>query len=125
VRPWPIPHNSITTVWVTCWPTDCSRSRDSSAGTPGIRTRWTSTGPTFSGRAGPDNAYFMGTVVLASDGTTDNRQLIIDGQQRIITTAILFIAIRDRLKELDQPRAAQSVEDNHLSDYILTEVRPE
>jgi len=70
---------------------------------------------------GADNAYFMGTVVLASDGTTDNRQLIIDGQQRIITTAILFIAIRDRLKELDQPRAAQSVEDNHLSDYILTE----
>jgi len=48
---------------------------------------------------GADNAYFMGTVVLASDGTTDNRQLIIDGQQRIITTAILFIAIRDRLKE--------------------------
>lgn len=68
------------------------------------------------------NAYFMGTVVLAetTDGT-DNRKLIIDGQQRITTTAILFIAIRDRLKTLGQERAAQSVEDSHLSDYVLRE----
>jgi uncharacterized protein with ParB-like and HNH nuclease domain len=63
----------------------------------------------------------MGTVVLASDADGDNRKLIIDGQQRITTTAILFIAVRDRLRELDQKRAAQSVEDTHLSDYVLTE----
>ncbi|MFG3620824.1 DUF262 domain-containing protein [Nocardia sp. NPDC047654] len=66
-------------------------------------------------------AYFMGTVVLASDATGETRKLIIDGQQRITTTALLFVAIRDRLYQLDQPRAAQSVEDTHLSDYVLTE----
>jgi hypothetical protein len=70
---------------------------------------------------GAGDAYFMGTVVLASDEEGENRKLIIDGQQRISTTAILFVAIRDRLKELGQERAAQSVEDTHLSDYVLTE----
>jgi hypothetical protein len=70
---------------------------------------------------GAGDAYFMGTVVLASEEDSQNRKLIIDGQQRITTTAILFIAIRDRLKELGQKRAAQSVEDTHLSDYVLTE----
>lgn len=67
------------------------------------------------------DAYFMGTVVLASDADGDNRKLIIDGQQRITTTAILFVAVRDRLREFDQERAAQSVEDTHLSDYVLNE----
>lgn len=67
------------------------------------------------------DAYFMGTVVLASDAEGDNRKLIIDGQQRIATTAILFVAVRDRLRDLGQDRAAQSVEDTHLSDYVLTE----
>jgi hypothetical protein len=69
---------------------------------------------------GAGDAYFMGTVVLASDEEGENRKLIIDGQQRISTTAILFVAIRDRLKELGQERAAQSVEDTHPSDYLLT-----
>jgi hypothetical protein len=68
------------------------------------------------------NSYFMGTVVLASEADeTRTRKLIIDGQQRITTTAILLIAVRDRLAELQQDRAAQSVEDTHLSDYVLTE----
>ncbi|MCQ1948770.1 DUF262 domain-containing HNH endonuclease family protein [Arthrobacter sp. zg-Y859] len=67
------------------------------------------------------NSYFMGTVVLADSPGDDTRKLIIDGQQRITTTAILFIAIRDRLRELGQERAAQSVEDTHLSDYVLRE----
>ncbi|MGV7254591.1 DUF262 domain-containing protein [Mycobacterium kansasii] len=70
---------------------------------------------------GAGDAYFMGTVVLASDEDGGNRKLIIDGQQRITTTAVLFIAVRDRLRELRQERAAQSVEDTHLSDYVLTE----
>jgi len=67
------------------------------------------------------DAYFMGTIVLASDATGDKRKLIVDGQQRITTTALLLLAIRDRLRELNQDRAAQSVEDTHLSDYVLTE----
>lgn len=67
------------------------------------------------------NSYFMGTIVLADSPGNDNRKLIIDGQQRITTTALLFIAIRNRLRELGQERAAQSVEDTHLSDYVLRE----
>lgn len=67
------------------------------------------------------NSYFMGTVVLAETGEPNNRRLIIDGQQRITTTAILFVAIRDRLRELGQDRAAGSVEETHLSNYILTQ----
>jgi hypothetical protein len=63
----------------------------------------------------------MGTIVLADSPGNENRKLIIDGQQRITTTAILFVAIRDRLRELGQERAAQSVEDTHLSDYVLRE----
>lgn len=65
------------------------------------------------------DAYFMGTIVLASDADDPARELIIDGQQRITTTALLFIAIRNRLRALDQDRAAQSVESNYLSDYSL------
>jgi hypothetical protein len=67
------------------------------------------------------DSYFMGTIVLASDIEEESRKLIIDGQQRITTTAILFIAVRDRLRHLDQPQAAQSVENSHLSDYVLRE----
>lgn len=67
------------------------------------------------------NLYFMGTIVLASDAEGDGRQLIIDGQQRITTTAILFVAIRDRLYELDQEKAAQSIDNTHLSNYVLTQ----
>ncbi|MET9261581.1 DUF262 domain-containing HNH endonuclease family protein [Amycolatopsis sp. NPDC004079] len=67
------------------------------------------------------DSYFMGTVVLASDVSGDERKLIIDGQQRITTTAILLVAVRDRLRELGHLRSAQSVEDTHLSDYVLTE----
>lgn len=64
--------------------------------------------------------YFMGSVVLASsDG--DDRKLIVDGQQRITTTALLLAAARDRLVQLGQVRAAQSVESEHLSDYVLAQ----
>jgi Protein of unknown function DUF262/Protein of unknown function (DUF1524) len=71
--------------------------------------------------AAAGDSYFMGTVVLANEGDGSTRKLIIDGQQRITTTAILFIALRDRLRELDQDRPARAVEESHLSDYILAE----
>lgn len=66
------------------------------------------------------NAYFMGSIVLAIE-PGEQRRLIVDGQQRITTTALLFCAVRDRLYELNQQRAAQSVESDHLSDYVLAQ----
>lgn len=67
------------------------------------------------------DSYFMGTIVLASDVNDGTRALIIDGQQRIITTALLLIAIRDRLQSVNQTRAAQSVQEDYLSNYSLME----
>ncbi|MGQ0576730.1 MAG: DUF262 domain-containing protein [Pseudonocardia sp.] len=67
------------------------------------------------------NSYFMGTVVLTKDSDDPKRHLIIDGQQRITTTAILFVAIRDRLLELGKEKLSQGVESDYLSDYVLTE----
>jgi hypothetical protein len=61
------------------------------------------------------DSYFMGTVVLASDVSGNGRKLIIDGQQRITTTAVLLIAARDRIAELGQDRAAQALEASHTS----------
>ena len=65
------------------------------------------------------NSYFMGTIVLAYGETAEAPDLIVDGQQRIISTALFLIAIRDRLLEHGKTEAANSVESNYLSDYIL------
>lgn len=67
--------------------------------------------------------YFMGTIVLADPEAPSPRQLIVDGQQRIITTALVFIAIRDRLAKFGRTEAANSVEVNHLANYVLEEER--
>jgi len=67
------------------------------------------------------DSYFMGTIVLAWDGKDDTRALIIDGQQRIITTALLLIAISDRLNTLNKETAARSVHEDYLSNYSLDE----
>ncbi len=63
----------------------------------------------------------MGTIVLAADIDDPGRQLIIDGQQRITTTALLLVAIRDRLQELEQTQAAVAVQTKYLSDYVLSQ----
>ncbi|MFD8924934.1 DUF262 domain-containing protein [Streptomyces mirabilis] len=42
--------------------------------------------------------YFLGTVVLTTEGD-GSRKTIIDGQQRIVTTSLLLAAIRDHLKD--------------------------
>ncbi|MEV5260883.1 DUF262 domain-containing protein [Streptomyces anulatus] len=47
---------------------------------------------------GESDEYFLGTVVLTTDGD-NSRKTIIDGQQRVVTTSLLLAAIRDRLKE--------------------------
>lgn len=64
-------------------------------------------------------SYFMGTVVLADDHEVLGRMLIVDGQQRITTTAILFAAIRDRLREFGHDEQWRAVEREFLSDYVL------
>ncbi|WEH16931.1 DUF262 domain-containing protein [Streptomyces sp. VNUA24] len=46
---------------------------------------------------GETDEYFLGTVVLTTEGDSA-RKTIIDGQQRIVTTSLLLAAIRDHLE---------------------------
>ncbi|MEU3074845.1 DUF262 domain-containing protein [Streptomyces laurentii] len=46
---------------------------------------------------GETDEYFLGTVVLTTEGD-GTRKTIIDGQQRIVTTSLLLAAIRDHLE---------------------------
>ena len=58
--------------------------------------------------------YFLGTVVLTPSG--DGRLTIIDGQQRLATTVLLFAAIRAELAEAGEESRASVLE----SQYIAT-----
>lgn len=74
-------------------------------------------------RAGRDpnaKAHFMGSVVYigAEDNSADvPRWLVIDGQQRLTTVTLLFVALRDHLKTLPEsevPPTAEMLEDRFL-----------
>lgn len=65
--------------------------------------------------------YFMGTLVFAKpDGAGDRRQ-IVDGQQRLATTAILFIAVRDLLAQYGKREQSEKTEQRYLRRYVLKE----
>ncbi|MDX3337267.1 DUF262 domain-containing HNH endonuclease family protein [Streptomyces sp. ME02-6979.5a] len=65
--------------------------------------------------------YFMGTVVLADDAADPSRQSIVDGQQRLTTTAILVAAVRDRLRQLNKPQPADVIDKGFLRTFDLEE----
>lgn len=60
--------------------------------------------------AGP---YFLGTIVTIprDEGTLE----VVDGQQRLATTALLLAAIRDYLRERNEELIVQSIDDEFLS----------
>jgi len=62
--------------------------------------------------------YFLGTVVLTKEGA-GSRDTIIDGQQRLATTAILFSAIRDVYQLRGETKHAQAIQEKFLSDFNL------
>lgn len=66
-----------------------------------------------------DQPYFMGTIVLAADPNDQNRYIIVDGQQRLLTTAILIIAIRDQLRRFEKNEAAIEIEKSYLNAFDL------
>jgi uncharacterized protein with ParB-like and HNH nuclease domain len=63
--------------------------------------------------------YFMGTVVFAESGEDTQRQLIVDGQQRLATTAVLLVAIRDLLNEYGKQAQAKHIDETYLQGYDL------
>lgn len=66
-----------------------------------------------------DVDYFMGTVVFARPDREGGRKEIVDGQQRLATTAILLVAIRDLLATHGRDRQAEEVEKRFLRGYVI------
>lgn len=64
-----------------------------------------------------DPEYFLGTVVLTAEGLAD-RHAVIDGQQRLATTAMLLAAVRAEYNERGDDRAL-IVQTNYLADRDL------
>lgn len=65
-------------------------------------------------------SYFMGTVVFATPSGAGGRRQIVDGQQRLATTAILLVAIRDRLRSYGKKKQADAIDERFLRGYVLS-----
>lgn len=62
--------------------------------------------------------YFLGTVILSKEGS-DGRYTIIDGQQRMATTSILFGAIRDYFTKMGEVNRATGVHNKYIASYDM------
>lgn len=69
-------------------------------------------------RAKNDNTdYFLGTIVTIKGGRAEPLE-IVDGQQRLTTTAILIASIRDYLGSIGQaPTVLESINNDYLSTF--------
>lgn len=70
---------------------------------------------------GKDDSYFMGTAVFANPTWKGGRLQIVDGQQRLATTAVFLIAIRDLLAEYGKSQQAKEMTERYLKGYVLSE----
>jgi uncharacterized protein with ParB-like and HNH nuclease domain len=61
-----------------------------------------------------DPEYFLGTIVLSREGA-QGRTAIIDGQQRLATTAILLSAIRDEYRRRGDGTRADIIQRTYLA----------
>lgn len=69
---------------------------------------------------GDDEEYFLGTVVLSKESRDHgDRETIIDGQQRLATTAILLSAIRDEYSDRGDAKRSEHIQSTYLSKYDL------
>ncbi|AIY16702.1 DUF262 domain-containing protein [Pimelobacter simplex] len=66
-------------------------------------------------------SYFMGTLVFAQPSDGSDRRQIVDGQQRLATTAVMFIAIRDMLAQYGKRETSDQTEQRYLRRYVLSE----
>jgi hypothetical protein len=60
--------------------------------------------------------YFLGTIVLSKEGNA-GRDTVIDGQQRLATTAILLAAMRDYYRAHDEDGRANDVHNRSLGSF--------
>jgi hypothetical protein len=68
--------------------------------------------------------YFLGTVVISSGSS--ERSVVIDGQQRLATTSLLFAAIRDEFVKRGDAKRARTVQERFLTwdSLVSTDVEP-
>lgn len=61
--------------------------------------------------------YFLGTIVTVAKGTHDPLE-IVDGQQRLTTTALLITAVRDAQAQFGQPsQVIESINNDYLGSF--------
>jgi hypothetical protein len=63
--------------------------------------------------------YFLGTLVLSAPKDGDERAVVIDGQQRLATTAMLLAALRDALSSRGETSRASSIDNRYLRSVSL------
>ncbi|GAA7451498.1 hypothetical protein ID1017_13330 [Helicobacter pylori] len=68
------------------------------------------------GRDDKMNGHFIGSILYVLDGIkhSNNTLLIIDGQQRLTTVTLLFIALRDHLNDKREEDKRKEIEDHYL-----------
>lgn len=78
----------------------------------------------FGGAINDDGPYFLGTVVTIPRG--NDTLEVVDGQQRLATTAILIAAIRNYLAELGDDFAVETINADYLRtrDLAQRELQP-
>lgn len=66
-------------------------------------------------------SYFMGTIVFAKSDDPSGHRKIVDGQQRLATTAVLFAALRDRLSVLGKTSLSENISKKYLRRFSIRE----
>lgn len=66
-----------------------------------------------------DKNYFLGTVVLVAAQDGRNEMYIVDGQQRIVTTALTLFAISLAMQEMGEDQAKDKIFSDYIADYDL------
>ena len=59
-----------------------------------------------------EDEYFIGSIVISSG---DDRDEVVDGQQRLATISIFIAAIRDYFVNSDDPERAEDIQNQYLS----------
>jgi uncharacterized protein with ParB-like and HNH nuclease domain len=66
-----------------------------------------------------DGEYFVGTIVLSKTGSTSGTATVIDGQQRLATTALLLAAIRDEFDKRGDANRGRIIHEKYLASSDL------
>ncbi|MGO8954972.1 MAG: DUF262 domain-containing protein [Rhodomicrobium sp.] len=72
---------------------------------------------------GNESDYFLGTIVLVNSDV--DQPSIVDGQQRLATTSIIFASIRDKIFELRHEESGRTIDRDFLRQHNISTNRRE